>query len=131
MSYLIVPSYRYVFLVCEDDMTLAEITTAWREVQDALAGMRKKRVLVDVTALKSSLEIKELFDLAKILWRDFPESGRIALVIRWDQARFAKLLEMLVRTVGLYLTAFVSGDQAEAWILEEAKSMQPLEEFAK
>ena len=131
MSYLIVPSCSYVFLVCEDDMTLAEITTAWREVQDTLAGMRKKRVLVDVTALKSGLDIKELFDLAKILWRDFPESGRIALVIRWDQARFAKLLEMLVRTVGLYLTAFVSGQQAEAWILEEAKSRQPLEEFAK
>jgi len=111
-------------------MTVAEMTTAWREVQEALAGTGAKRVLVDVTALKSGLDMKELFDLAKILWRDFPESGRIALVIRWDQARFAKLLEMLVRTVGLYLTAFVSGEQAEAWILEEAKGREPLEEFA-
>jgi hypothetical protein len=111
-------------------MPLAEMTNVWREVQETLAGTNQKRVLVDVTAFQTSLDMKELFDLAKLFWQDFPESGRIALVVRWDQTRFAKSLEMLVRTVGIYLTVFVSEEQAEAWILENAKDTQPAEEFA-
>ena len=131
MSYFIVPTDHCVFLTCEGDMPLAEMTGVWREVHDDLAGMKQKRVLVDVTALQNSLDMKELFDLAKLFWQDFPESGRMALVIRWDQSRFAKSLEMLVRTVGIYLTVFVSKEQAEAWILENATATTPpVEEFA-
>jgi hypothetical protein len=51
-------------------------------------------------------------------------------LVRWDQARFAKSLEILVRAIGIYLTVFVSEEQAEAWILEHAKDTQPVEEFA-
>ena len=130
MSYFIVPTNNCVFLICDCDMPLAEMTNVWREVQETLAGTNQKRVLVDVTAFQTSLDMKELFDLAKLFWQDFPESGRIALVVRWDQTRFAKSLEMLVRTVGIYLTVFVSEEQAEAWILENAKDTQPAEEFA-
>ncbi len=130
MSYFIIPTNKCVFLKCERDTPLAEMTNIWREVQEALAGMKQKRVLVNVTALQTSLDMKELFDLAKLFWQDFPESGRIALVVRWDQTRFAKSLEMLVRTVGIYLTVFVSEEQAGAWILENAKVPQPVEEFA-
>jgi len=74
--------------------------------------------LVDFTALRTSPDTDELFDLAKLFWRDFPQGGRIALVVRWDQSRLAKLLEMLVRTLGMWLTVFVSEEQAEAWVLE-------------
>jgi hypothetical protein len=130
MSYFIVTANKCVFLKCERDLPVTEMKTVWREVQEALAGLKQKRVLVDVTALQTYLDTKELFDLAKLFWQDFPESGRIALVVRWDQARFAKSLEMLVRTVGIYLTVFVSDEQAEAWILENTKDPQLVEEFA-
>ena len=78
-------------------------------------------MLVDVTALETAPEMEQLFDLAKLIWRDFPQDGRMALVVRWDQAGFAKLLETLVRDVGIYLTVFISGEQAEAWILADSQ----------
>ena len=130
MSSFIVPADKCVFLTCEGDMPLAEMTAAWREVQTVFTETGWKRVLIDVTALRTDFDMKELFDLAKLFWRDFPQFGRIALVVRWDQTRFAKSLEMLVRTVGIYLSVFVSEEQAEAWILEKARPMQLVEEFA-
>lgn len=110
---------------------LTELTAAWREVQAVLVENEWKRVLVDVTTMKTSPQMEELFDLAKLFWRDFPQSGRMALVVRWDQTRFAKSLEMLVRTVGIYLTVFVSEEQAEAWIGEEARKEDAVKAFAR
>jgi hypothetical protein len=69
--------------------------------------------------------------LAKLIWRDFPLGGRIALVIRWDQSRLAKSLEMLVRTLGMWLTVFVSEEQGEAWVWEGTLDEQAVEAFAK
>jgi len=110
-----------VYLTCNGYMPLTEATEAWQEVQSWFVKRHWRRVLMDVTALQTAPEMGQLFDLAKLVWRDFPQGGRMALVVRWDQSRLAKLLEMLVRSVGLYLTVFVSGEQAEAWILEESQ----------
>jgi hypothetical protein len=60
--------------------------------------------------------------LAKLFWRNFPKSGRMALVVRWDQSTLAKLLETLLRSVGVYLTVFVSEEMAEAWIVENSQN---------
>ena len=98
------------------------MTTAWREVQIVLAELGWKRVLADVTALQNGPDTAEVFDLAKFFWRNFPKSGRMALVVRWDQSTLAKLLETLLRSVGVYLTVFVSEEKAEAWILENSKN---------
>ena len=119
-----------MFLTCEGEVTLNELTAVWREVRTVLAENGKKRILVDVTTMKTSPQMEELFDLAKLLWREFHQGGRIALVVRWDQTWFAKSLEMLVRNVGVYLNVFVSEEQAEAWILEETSCEQKIEEFA-
>ena len=107
------------------------MTAAWREVRDELAQKSLNRVLVDVTALRTSPTTAELFDLAKLFWRDLPQGGRIALVVRWDQSRLAKSLEMLVRTLGMWLTVFVSEEQAEAWVLEGTPDEQAVEAFAQ
>ena len=107
-----------MLLTCSGDMTLVEMKTAWWGIHHLLAEFGWKRILVDATAMTSEAEIGEAFDLAKLFWRDFPQGGRIALVVRWDQSRLAKLLEMLVRTLGMWLTVFVSEEQAEAWVLE-------------
>lgn len=99
-------------------MTPAEITTACQQMLASLAGIESKGVLADVTALQTIPETEQLFDLAKFIWSHFRQIARIALVVRWDQSRLAKLLELLVRTVGVNLTVFVSRDHAMAWILE-------------
>jgi hypothetical protein len=117
MSHYLISTDHCVFLTCEGISSLNEMTAAWREVRDELAEKSLNRVWVDVTALRTSPTTAELFDLAKLIWRDFRPGGRIALVVRWDQSRFAKLLEMLVRTFGMWLTVFVSEEQAEAWVL--------------
>lgn len=129
MSNIITSADNCVFLTCEGNFSLDDLTMAWREVEGLLIATGWERVLVDVTALRSSPETEELFDLAKLFWRDFPQSGRIALVVRWDQSGFAKLLETLVRSVGEYLTVFVSEEQAEAWVLGGSQDKHQLPRF--
>ena len=127
MIYTVIPiqKEKCVFLTCTGDMTLSEMTTAWREVQLVLAELGWKRILVNVTALQIGPDMEELFDLAKLFWHDgSPGFGRIALVVRWDQSRSAQLLEMLVRPLGMWLRVFVSGEQAEAWVLEGTQNEQ-------
>jgi hypothetical protein len=133
MSYVLIPDEKHgcVLLTCEGSIMLAEAMTAWREVQGLMAAMQWKRVLVDVTALRTNLDTEELFDLAKLLWRDFPQGGRMALVVRWDQSRLAKLLETLVRSVGMYLTVFLDEEPAGAWMWEETQDQQQVEELAQ
>ena len=121
MPYFIIPDEKQdcVFLTCEGDMSLVEIRTAWSEVRGLLATTQWRRVLLDITALRTRPDSEQLFDLGNLIRRDFPLSGRIALAVRWDQAGFGKLLEMSVRTLGVYLKMFVNQEQAEAWILGE------------
>lgn len=109
---------RCVLLTCSGDMTLVEMKTAWWGIHHLLAEFGWKRILVDATAMTSEAEIGEAFDLAKLFCHNFPQSGRIALMVRWDQSKSAKLLETLVRSVGVYLTVFVSEEAAKAWIAD-------------
>lgn len=91
MSHILIPapSDRCVFLTREGDMSLTKMTVTWQEVQAVLAETGWRRILVDITTLQTSPGTAELFDLAKLFWRDFPPGGRMALVVRWDQTRFS------------------------------------------
>lgn len=131
MSYNIITTDHCVFLTCENISALDEIAGAWKQVRDELAEKSLNRALVNVTALQTSLDTEDLFDLAKLFWRDLPHGGRIALVVRWDQSRLAKVLEMLVRSVGLWLAIFISAEQAEAWVLEGTQEEQTVKAFAQ
>jgi hypothetical protein len=131
MSYRLISTDHCVFLTCEGISSLDEMTAAWREVRDELAERSLNRVLVVVTALRTSPTTAELFDLAKLFWRYFPQGGRIALVVRWDQSMLAKSLEMLVRTFGMWLTVFVNEERAEAWVLEGTQDEQTIEAFTQ
>jgi hypothetical protein len=66
MSYYLISTDHCVFLTCEGISALDEMTAAWREVRDELAEKSSNRVLVDVTALRTSPTTAELFDLAKL-----------------------------------------------------------------
>jgi hypothetical protein len=129
MSYFITSADNCVFLTYEGNCSLDDMTTAWREIAGLLIATGWKRVLVDITTLQTSPDTEELFDWAKLFCRDFPQTGRIALVARWDQSRFAKLLEMLVRCAGTYLAVFVSEEQAEAWVLGNIQDKHQLPGF--
>jgi len=126
MTYTVIPCQKekFVSLTCTDDMTLSEMTTAWREVQLVLSELGWKRILVDVTALQSGPDTAELFDFAKLFWHNFPQTGRMALVVRWEQSTLAKLLENWLRSVGVNMTVFVSEQVAETWILEAPSKPQ-------
>jgi len=113
MSYFIVPTVNCVFLTCEVDIPLAEMTAAWREVRDELAQKNLNRVLVDVTALRTSPDTDDIFDFEKLFCRDLPQNGQIT---------------MMVRSAGTSLTVFVTEEQAEAGILEEAQGQHQLPE---
>ena len=125
MIYTVTPSQKAkcLFLTCSGDLTLNGMTTAWREVQLVLAELGWKQILIDVTGVQNGPDTAELFDLAKLFWRNFPKSGRMALVVRWDQSTLAKLLETLLRSVGVYLTVFVSEEMAEAWIVKNSQNI--------
>jgi hypothetical protein len=132
MSYYIISTDHCVLLTCEGISSLDEMTAAWREVRDELAQKSLNRVLVDVAALRTGPTTAELFDLAKLFWHDgCPGFGRMAFVVRWDQSRLAKSLEMLVRAFGMWLTVFVSAEQAEAWVLEGTQEKQEVGVFAQ
>jgi hypothetical protein len=132
LSYHIIPTDNCVFLTCEGNFSLNEMAAAWTEVRDKLVEKSLNRVLVDVTALRTSPTTADLFDLAKLFWHNGrPEFGRTALVVRWDQSKVAKLFEMLIRTVGVWLTVFVSEEQAEAWVLEGTQYEETVKAFAQ
>jgi hypothetical protein len=109
---------KFVALACTGDMTLAELTAALRDIQLVLAESGWNRILVDVTAVQAGPDTAELFDFAKLFWRNYPQSGRIALVVRWDQSTLSKVLEGMLRSVGVYLTVFVSEAMAKVWLVE-------------
>jgi len=121
MTYTVIPNQNenFVHLRCAGDLTLAQMTSAWRRVQQVLAKWEWKRILIDITALQKGPDTAELFDLAKLFWCHFPHRGRMALVVRWEQSTLAKLLETLLRNFGVYLTVFVSKEVAKAWIVED------------
>jgi hypothetical protein len=125
MHHFIIPAAKCAFLTCEGNYSLDEVTAAWRETREILAENEWNRALVDVTPLQGGPDMEDLFDLAKLFWRDFPPGGRIALVVRWEQTTLAKLLETQLRNVGVYLTVFVSDEAAEAWILKNSHKHQP------
>ncbi len=98
---------------------VSETSMARRSVAELLLENRWKRVLVDVTAMKSVPKAAELFDLGSSLSQTLPRSARVALVARADQARHAKLLETVVRSHGALLTWFSDPQRARAWLSED------------
>src|ERR1700679_3909564 len=85
-----------VFLAYQGDMTAAEAETARQEVNALLCASRWNRVVVDVTQLQSVPPALELFEFSERLSLDLPSRARVALVIRSDQGRHARLVENIL-----------------------------------
>jgi hypothetical protein len=98
---------------------VSETSVARRSVADLLRVNQWKRVLIDVTAMKSVPKAAELFALGTSLSQTLPRSARVALVARADQVRHAKLLETVARSHGVLLTWFSDAQRARIWLSEE------------
>ena len=95
-----------VYLTYEGHLSMIEIMSVQYEANALLAAKRWNRIVVDITCLLSGFAAQELFELVRGLSAGLPESVRVALVARPDQAKQAKLIEGLARSDGLFLSFF-------------------------
>jgi hypothetical protein len=94
---------------------MIELMSARYEANALLAERVWNRIVVDITGLSSQFAAPELFEFAKGLSADLPQSVRVALVARPDQAKQAKLIEGIARKEGLFLMFFLEVEEATAW----------------
>ena len=104
-----------IYLTYEGNSSLIELMSAQYEVNALLAAKRWNRIVVDITGLLTQFAAYELFELARSLSADLPESVRIALVARPDQANQARLIEGIARNEGLFLSFFLDVEEAANW----------------
>lgn len=118
MSYFINPveEEKCVFLTHEGEMSLVETALARQEARALLTARRWTRLLVDITVTRTVFRAGDVFELAAAISRDVPRSARIALLVRPDQVKHAKLIETVARRGGKCLAFFVNNEKAEAWV---------------
>ena len=120
MSYTIqtIEDDQYVFLSYFGEMPGWELSAARYEADIVLDEQHWNRLLVDATQLQSDPTPVELYDFAKSLSSGTTRQTRVALVVRPEQARHAKIVEKLGRTGRLFLSYFLDRDKARAWLTE-------------
>ena len=96
-------------------MPPVEVVAVRYEATALMAAKRWNRMVVDFTELRSLTEL-ELFVFARGLSSDLPQMARVALVVRQEQARYAKFVEKIVRNDGVFLTFFFDAEQATVWV---------------
>lgn len=119
MSFTIqsIEAEQCVLLSYEGVMPAWELSAARYEADEVLDRRHWSRLLVDVTELQSDPTPVELYDFAKILFAAGRRT-RVALVVRPEQARHAKLVEKYARTGRVFLSYFLDLDKARAWLTE-------------
>jgi hypothetical protein len=122
MSYFInsVEEDQCVVLSYEGEMPPLEASAARCEATGVLDQRRWKRMVVNVTQLRSIPTRVQLFDLARSLSSKASPRMRVALVVRPEQAPQAKLVEKVARNDRVFLTYFVDPKQATAWVKRTA-----------
>ena len=118
MSYFINPvkKDRCVFVTYEGETTRVELMAARYETNELLSVKRWNRMVVNIAELRFTPMILELIDLASDLSSDLPSSTRIALVVRSDQVKDAKLVERVAQIEGVLLAYFMNPDKAALWV---------------
>lgn len=126
MSYFIHPvaEDRYVFLSHEGEMPAADLSAARYEADAILDQRQWHRLVVDVTRLQSAPRTSELIDFAGGLSSTVSRARRVALVVRPEQERLARLLQKVARRGRLFLTYFLDPEKATAWIKQSEPRRQ-------
>jgi len=100
----------------QHDVTLAEAAAARLAVIDLSVSQRPERLVIDATAIEALPKPSRLFDFVKWFARSLPHKARVALVVRPDQIRHARLIERAARKAGAFLTYFIDRDKAQRWV---------------
>ena len=118
MSYFINPvkEDQCVFVAYEGEMTRGDIMAARYEANELLSMKRWNRMVVNIAGLRFTPMTLELIDLASDLSSDLPPNTRIALVVRSDQVKDAKLVARVAQIEGVRLTFFLDPDKATLWV---------------
>ena len=114
-----------VFLTYEGKLAPLEIETARYEANGLLEMKHWGRIVIDITELQSIPTALELLEFARGLSSDLPKNVRVALVIRPDQSKHARLCETVARNDGVLLTLFSQVENATAWV----KATKPYEQM--
>lgn len=124
-----------VSLTYEGNCSMIGIMSARNEVNALLAAKRWNRTGADITGLLPRFAPQELFEYARGLSADLPESVRVPLVARPAQAKQAQLIEGIARNDGLFLAFFLDVEEAIAWAkgmnFQERMKLQPAGNLAK
>jgi len=118
MSYLINPvdEDQYVFLRYEGTMPPIEIVAVRYGATGLLSALHWDRLLMDITELRTIPPDLELFRLFSGLSPDLSPNARVALVIREEQAKQARLVQDIARKEGVFLACFSDVEQASTWM---------------
>jgi len=98
------------------DVTLAEATAVRQQVIELLASQRPTRLVIDATPIQLLPKPSNLFDFVKWLAHTLPRGARVALVVRPEQVRHARLIERVARKAGSFLTYFIDRQKAQRWV---------------
>ena len=123
MSYFINPvgEDRCVFLLYEGEMPSAELSAARREANGVLGQQHWNRMLINVTQMQSMPTPAELIDHARAIGTGIPGGGRVALVVRPEQVRSARLVEQVARHGRVFLAYFLNPDKAALWVKQSPR----------
>jgi hypothetical protein len=118
MSYLInlVKEDQCVLVTYAGEMTRVEIMAARYEATELLSMKRWHRMVVNIAELRFTAMTLEVIDLASDLSSDLPPGTRVALVVRPDQVKDAKLIENVAQIEGVLLASFLESDKAALWV---------------
>ena len=126
MSHYINPveADRCVFLSYEGELPAVELSAARCE-SDAMLDQRQwRRLVVDITQLQSVPSTSELIGFAGGLSSTVSRARRVALVVRPEQERLARLLQKVARRGRLFLTYFLDPDKATLWVKKSTPDRQ-------
>ena len=128
MSYFITPvgEDRCIFLSYEGEMPAVELSAARYETDAMLDQRQWHRLVVDITKLQSVPRASEIIDFARGLSSTVSRGRRVAVVVRPEQERQARLLQKLARRGRLFLTCFQDPDKAAHWVKQFKPDRQRL-----
>jgi hypothetical protein len=95
-----------VFLTYEGDLAPLEISAARYKAGGLLEAKQWNRIVVDLTALRSPPMAVELLERVKGCAVDSSQRSRIAIIVRPEQYRNARLLTTVARNHGALLNFF-------------------------
>jgi hypothetical protein len=126
MSYFLNPvgEDRCVFLSYEGEVPAVELSAARYEADAVLDQRQWHRLVVDATQLQSMPRTSELIDFAGGLSSTVSRARRVALVVRPEQERLARLLQKVARRGRLCLTCFLDPNKATRWVKQSTPDRQ-------